>query len=256
MRRAQSTRHYARPSLALATDDMGMLREGDESSEDALRRQLIEREREIDKLKLTVQTLQDQLAQRPPIEAVQELQQEFKNLELILQGTQRENEKCMADAERQKMREKMLERELTRLAGDNWQMNLEITQTPTSANPLRSGTNLHQRSNTLSRAVHSSSPVSLRGSSHSRQSSFSKQVVVDQNQYEEDEVAQALEGNDEKRQKEEYRAAQRAHLEQLRMLILGMEQRLEVREEKLVKVVEKAEAEGKRYEAAAASVGA
>lgn len=28
------------------------------------------------------------------------MQQEFKNLELILQGTQRENEKCMADLDR------------------------------------------------------------------------------------------------------------------------------------------------------------
>jgi hypothetical protein len=71
---------------------------------------------------LTVQTLQDQLSQRPPFEQVQRLQQEFKNLELILQGTQRENEKCMADLERQKLREKTLERELTRLAGDNWQV--------------------------------------------------------------------------------------------------------------------------------------
>jgi len=76
------------------------------------------------------------------LEQVQELQQEFKNLELILQGTQRENEKCMADLERlagghflslpviwaeyfyrQKLREKMLERELTKLAGDNWQVS-------------------------------------------------------------------------------------------------------------------------------------
>jgi len=37
------------------------------------------------------------------------------------------------------------------------------------------------------------------------------------------------------------------------MLILGMEQRLEVREGKLVKAVERAESEGRKYEAAAAA---
>jgi hypothetical protein len=50
---------------------------------------------------------------------------------------------------------------------------------------------------------------------------------------------------------ERHRQAQIAHLERLRLLILGMEQRLEVREEKLVKAVEQAENEGRRYEAAA-----
>jgi len=40
-----------------------------------------------------------------------------------------------------------------------------------------------------------------------------------------------------------------AQIEQVRMLILGMEQRLQVREEKLVKTVERAEDEGRRFEA-------
>lgn len=40
-----------------------------------------------------------------------------------------------------------------------------------------------------------------------------------------------------------------AQIEQIRMLILGMEQRLQVREEKLVKTVERAEDEGRRFEA-------
>lgn len=42
-----------------------------------------------------------QLDQRPPLEAYQKIQREYKNLDLLLQGTQRENEKCMADLERQ-----------------------------------------------------------------------------------------------------------------------------------------------------------
>ena len=39
-----------------------------------------------------------------------------------------------------------------------------------------------------------------------------------------------------------------AHVEQVRLLILGMEQRLQLREEKLVKSIEKAEAEGSKFE--------
>lgn len=39
-----------------------------------------------------------------------------------------------------------------------------------------------------------------------------------------------------------------AHIEQVRLLILGMEQRLQSREEKLVKTIQRAEAEGTRFE--------
>jgi len=76
------------------------------------------------------------------VEKVQELEKEYKNLDLILQGTQRENERCMAELERfvccclwswllidlvhfarsARTREKMLERELAKLAGENWQV--------------------------------------------------------------------------------------------------------------------------------------
>ena len=173
----------------------------------------------------------------------------------------------------------MLERELTRLAGDNWQVSqastvpflslslsnssfcqasLEIIpQQPTSANPLRSGVNLHHRSNTIAslpRLVPSSSPISFRTSHsqsppptsarsalHKKQNSQSRCSPLDDH---------ALEG---KEKEEGHRQAQIAHLEQIRLLILGMEQRLEVREEKLVKAVEQAENEGKKYEAAAAA---
>jgi hypothetical protein len=39
-----------------------------------------------------------------------------------------------------------------------------------------------------------------------------------------------------------------SHIEQVRLLILGMEERLQVREQKLTKCVEKAEREGGRFE--------
>ena len=50
MRRAQSVRHYTRPSLALAADDLGALKEADETTEDVLRRQLLDKDRENDKV--------------------------------------------------------------------------------------------------------------------------------------------------------------------------------------------------------------
>lgn len=52
MRRAQSVRNHTngRPSLQLGTDDMGTLTEGDERPEDGLRKKLLEKDRENDKV--------------------------------------------------------------------------------------------------------------------------------------------------------------------------------------------------------------
>ncbi len=123
MRRAQSVRHYNRASVSTTgTNDMGMLKEvPEESTEVSLRRQLLDKSKENDKvcgssifvtsvliwllsfpmqLRDQIQALQGQLAQRPPIEAIQELRKEYSNLELILQGTQRENERAMTELER------------------------------------------------------------------------------------------------------------------------------------------------------------
>ena len=106
---------------------MGALTEvPEESTEVSLRRQLLDKSKENDKvfdlstrqlsllcllisisllsfpmqLRDQIQALQAQLAQRPPIEAIQELRKEYSNLELILQGTQRENERAMTELER------------------------------------------------------------------------------------------------------------------------------------------------------------
>ncbi|KAJ3502244.1 hypothetical protein NLJ89_g8976 [Agrocybe chaxingu] len=257
MRRAQSTRHYPRPSLALAADDLGVLREGDESDQDVLRRQLLDKDRECDKLQLTIQALQDQLARRPPIEHVQALEREFKNLELLLQGTQRENEKCMADLDSAR---KNLERELARLAGENWQSNLEVPLPP-------SGTirGMHQRSNTINspivggaRRTHSPSPSpradayhhpnASPGAGHTRNMSRSSIVHTPTPPAVVDEEREAA--------REEMERQRLAQLEQTKLLILGMQQRLEIREEKLVKMVEKAENESRRFEGAAVELKA
>ncbi|KZT27528.1 hypothetical protein NEOLEDRAFT_1130498 [Neolentinus lepideus HHB14362 ss-1] len=199
MRRAQSVRHYTRPSLALGADDLGMLKESpDESNEDVLRRQLLEKDRELDKLHAQIQSLQAQLTVRPPLEAVQELQREHKNLELLLQGTQRENERCMAELERGRNREKMLEKELEKLAGINWQSSLGL---PSSAFSTRLGPNHNAPS--------------------SSQSDAPSQAAVEETM---------------------------AHIDQVKLLILGMEQRLQAREDKLVQSIDRAQAEGRRFE--------
>ncbi|KAH9854287.1 hypothetical protein C2E23DRAFT_817995 [Lenzites betulinus] len=209
MRRAQSVRHYTRASLASGADDLGILRE-DESVEDVLRRQLAEKSRECDKMQIQIQSLQTQLAQRPPLETVQALEKEYTNLEILLQGTQRENERCMADLERGKAREKMLERELEKLAGSNWQANLELgSPAPASS--------FHARAASLINTG--------KGGSSSSPAKASK-----------DDGATA--------------EATMAYIEQVKLLILGMEQRLQTREDKLVKHIERAEAEGARYDEA------
>lgn len=54
MRRAHSTKHHGRPSVAQGSggDDLSVLRETEESVEDSLRRQLLEKDRENDKVSL------------------------------------------------------------------------------------------------------------------------------------------------------------------------------------------------------------
>jgi hypothetical protein len=125
-RRAQSVRHHSRPSLAHGADDLGMLREiPDESVEDILRRQVLEKDRENDKvcllspsaatkprlleskrlteriqLKTQIQALQEQLKQRPPYEVIEQLHTENKNLDILIEGMQRENERAMQEQER------------------------------------------------------------------------------------------------------------------------------------------------------------
>ncbi|KAI9066467.1 hypothetical protein FKP32DRAFT_1589534 [Trametes sanguinea] len=212
MRRAQSVRHYGRPSLAIGgADDLGVLKE-DESVEGALRRQLLEKDRECDKLQIQIQSLQAQLAQRPPLETVQALEKEYTNLEILLQGTQRENERCMAELERGKAREKLLERELEKLVGANWQSNLEIPAPPTSSFHARAAASL------ISPGKSQPSPSSGKPPAGAPQESGAS---VDSTM---------------------------AYIEQVRLLIIGMEQRLQSREDKLLKHIERAETEGARFE--------
>lgn len=52
------------------------------------------------KLKTQVLSLQEQLSQRPPLEEVQEMKKEYRSLDMLMLGSQRENQRCMADLER------------------------------------------------------------------------------------------------------------------------------------------------------------
>ncbi|KAJ7793308.1 hypothetical protein B0H14DRAFT_3094031 [Mycena olivaceomarginata] len=111
MRRAQST-------------IWGVVREGNKSNENGLRRQLIDKHRENSpRATLTrPEALQIQLTEWPLLETIQRVEKEYKSLGLLLDGTQRENDRCMSEIERGEAREEMLERELAKLAGENWQI--------------------------------------------------------------------------------------------------------------------------------------
>ncbi|KAI6097270.1 hypothetical protein EDD16DRAFT_1669098 [Pisolithus croceorrhizus] len=211
MRRTQSVRTYNKqPSTSIIADDLGVLRESSEESvEDVLRKQLLDKDRENDKLQTTILALQAQLAQRPSIETFQEFEKEHRNLELLLQGTQRENERCMAEIDRMKTREKLLEQALAKVAGENWQSVLDIT--PSSSSSARIGMNTY---------LHRTQPSSVTESSG--QSASPTPVSVE---------------------------ATRAQFEQVRLLILGMEQRMQEREEKLNKTIERAETQEMKCEA-------
>ncbi|KAF9055678.1 hypothetical protein BJ165DRAFT_1427938 [Panaeolus papilionaceus] len=251
-RNAHSLRHISRPSMVMATDELGALHEETEPVEMQLRKRLLEQDREMDKLREQIVSLQDQLAQRPPLDVIQALQREHKSNEIILQGTQRENEKCMAELERAKSREKWYDSKLREHVGESWQSLLEM---PASlGNGPRSGILGHQRSNTISSPIshghsmrqHSPSP-SLRndpdstiifGHSRARNSSFDSSHNAS--------FFSEKQSNGS--------SLTRAELEEIKMLVLGMEKRANMREEIVKKSLEKAETEARRFDALSAQV--
>jgi hypothetical protein len=235
-----------------------------------LRKELFEKDRENDKLLNQIQSLQAQLAQRPPLSSVQELENEKKTLEMILQGTQRENEKMMAELERGKKRERILEGELSKLLGDNWQNSLDLGRafsgSPTHPHgpttPLRSPS--HPQGHAANTSVQSTgrlrsfsadlgeSPLSTSSSSASTSSvTTAQQSSLSQSQ-------SSAHGKDGKDGRENLQVQELHHvidmmrqqLEQAKLQILGMDQRLTERQDKLEKVLKKAEKEGKRFDEA------
>jgi len=116
----------------------------------------------------------------------------------------------MTELERAKQREKLLERELEKLAGGNWQANLDIAPAGVSS-PLPSRT-----------AASLFSPQMKR---------IASPPPADSNPNREASVEATM-----------------AHVDKVRLLVLGMEERLRVREEKLLKTMEKADQESHRFE--------
>ncbi|KIJ54330.1 hypothetical protein M422DRAFT_154103 [Sphaerobolus stellatus SS14] len=125
MRRAQTVRHRQSQSVAV-TDDLGFLREGDQSIEDVLRQDLAATRRENERLQSQIDSLNAALKSRPPQEKFEQLQREYQNLDLILHGTQKENERAMTELERVKNRERVMEKKLRDLIGEDWEETINI----------------------------------------------------------------------------------------------------------------------------------
>ncbi|CEL54352.1 hypothetical protein RSOLAG1IB_07002 [Rhizoctonia solani AG-1 IB] len=230
MRRSNSIRpsvnrsqtHLVNATVTSSTDDVtAYLDENSANINDIVqsRTAIGERDREIAKLKDQIVTLTQVVNSRPPLEQVQALQKEYQNLELILQGTQRENERCMAELDKSKRREKMMEAELTKIYGDDWPTHLVM---PTS-------------SPSISRAL----PVSAGVAANVRQSPPPQQ----QQQLEETSNAPS-------------NAEISEHLEAVRMLVLGMDAKLAEREAQISKEMAKAEEEAQRAASARKKIGA
>ncbi|CAE6505479.1 unnamed protein product, partial [Rhizoctonia solani] len=167
-------------------------------------------------LKDQIATLTQVVNARPPLEQVQALQKEYQNLELILQGTQRENERCMTELEKSKRKEKMMEAELAKVYGEDWAANLGL---PTS-------------SPSISRAL----PVSASATANVRQSPPPQ--------------ARSEETSD-----GPSNAAINEHLEAVRMLVLGMDAKLAEREAQISKEMARAEEETQRAASARKKIG-
>ncbi|KAM6498956.1 hypothetical protein JOM56_006904 [Amanita muscaria] len=213
-------------------------------------------------LRNQIQLLQNQLAIRPTTEQFQAYDAERKDLELILAGSQRENERCMAELQRAKTRIQLLERELTRLAGDNWHSSLDIAPCP----PFSARSSIyHRRSSTVSSIAsikgppsHSPSPSPASVPNSARILDDSVEMGSGSNTFFADPDSTILGSSEDERSVQQNhhvhppvqsQGVTLSQIESVRLLVLGIEQRLQTREEKLVKTMEKAENEGKRFEA-------
>jgi len=222
MRKSQTVKHFSRPSLAIGADDLGVVKE-DESPEDSLRRQLLDQERENDRLKGQIVQLQAELVSRPPKEIVDKLEQDNKQLENMLIGSSRENERAMVEKNIALTHIKTLECLLAKVAGPNWEQALEVPpmNMPDSASrPIG-----HQRLNTMT------SPILP---------SRYAEMSIPHRQSPQQPATSPLSANDQQ--------SALVQIEQFRMLVLGMEKRFESRAEQLTKTMEMAKKETGRYE--------
>ncbi|CAG8581834.1 15377_t:CDS:2 [Acaulospora colombiana] len=128
-RRGTTTRGHNRLGSSTAGyDELGVVTERREGSTDleSLRRDLEASERENNRLKDQILSLQALLAQRPSAEELRAAKETVRNVELLLAGANKENERAMMETDRANRRIKILEDELARLAGENWQTTLDL----------------------------------------------------------------------------------------------------------------------------------
>ncbi|KAG9003650.1 hypothetical protein FRB90_011139 [Tulasnella sp. 427] len=224
-----------------------------------MRMELRDAQKEIERLTSLAANLQTQLVGRPPLAKVQAMEKEHQQLELLYHSTQRENQLCMSELEKGKRRERILEGELARLVGDNWMESLNLaaqlnpvgtaeprsspvtsTRTPLSSTPASAApgrrpsvvtrglsTSSHRGSPSVTTLDHGSRPVSpssLAPSALPQASSDSGQPSLTE------------------------------HLEQIRSLILGMDQKLKLQDEKLQGMAATAKAEEKKSSTTSLSV--
>ncbi|KAG8844655.1 hypothetical protein FRB96_002973 [Tulasnella sp. 330] len=209
-----------------------------------LKKELREAQKEIERLASMVTSLQNQLAQRPPLSKVQAVEKEYNQLDLLYHSTQRENQACMAEIEKGKRRERILEGELAKLVGDGWMEHLGLTaqlnvnaltsssnaQNPSTARPSVAAPRPQTRRPSISRGLSTSSvtidsttsvpPVPSMPSSLS--STATPQPVLE-------------------------------HFEQIRSLVLGMDEKMRLNNEKLEVLMAAAKAEEKKYEGLASA---
>ncbi|KAF4584850.1 hypothetical protein EYR40_001666 [Pleurotus pulmonarius] len=179
-----------------------------ESAEDTLRRQLAERDQEIRELHGRIHLLTSR---------VEELTKDHQAVEMILESTQKDNADRMAEIECHSKREVRLERELSRFAGEQWEKMLGI---PT-IQELMYGTKTSHFGD-----AESASPVARATalpSGHGRQASRTEHPAPTESR-------------------------KQTRIEDLRSLILAMEQRQETRMGKLEQKIQEADAEGQRFE--------
>ncbi|KAI0079546.1 hypothetical protein K474DRAFT_589663 [Panus rudis PR-1116 ss-1] len=192
MRRSQSVRnHNARQQATIASDDLGVLRESDETIEDELRRKLFNKERECDEMKAR---LDKALAD------IHHLKSELQNSDILLQGTQRENQRELMEHNKTKARLEFTEKSLAKLVGPNWEDMVDLPPPTafgaTSTSTIRSG-----------------------GPSTNANGDTEQDPQAAMN-----------------------------YIENVRLMIIGMEERLDKREQKLQETMHKAQTESAKFQ--------
>ncbi|KAG8941045.1 hypothetical protein FRC04_004824 [Tulasnella sp. 424] len=224
-----------------------------------MRMELRDAQKEIERLTSLATNLQSQLAARPPLGKVQALEREHQQLELLYHSTQRENQLCMADLEKGKRRERILEGELARLVGDNWMetLNLAAQLNPIATTDPRSSPVMATRA-PVSATPASAGPgrrpsVVTRGLSMSSHRGSPSVATLDYGSRPDSPSSLAPSALPQTSSEAGGQPSLTDHLEQIRSLILGMDQKLKLQDEKLQGMAVTAKAEEKKYEKLAAS---